>query len=153
MPMARYFLWVGGVLLVLLFIADACLPKLPVSVAADRPGPVIRITSERKGPERIVFDTSAPMPSVAAAASSLQVNPVQERAAIIPDRTREAMAQSQMPDGARVQAETPKKPEVQHRQKIARRYSERRPLWVVARPPPRISRQSHYAWFGGGMWW
>jgi hypothetical protein len=30
MPLARYFLYVGGVLLALLFVADMCLPKLPV---------------------------------------------------------------------------------------------------------------------------
>jgi hypothetical protein len=29
MPLARYFVWVGSVLLALLFIADAYLPKLP----------------------------------------------------------------------------------------------------------------------------
>jgi hypothetical protein len=75
------------VLLALLFIADACLPKLPAAKATtDAPPPAIRIHSERKWPERIVFDTSAPMPRMATAASSVEVNPVHQRATIIPDR-------------------------------------------------------------------
>jgi hypothetical protein len=60
MPLARYFFFVGGALLALLLITDAVLPKLPV---ADRSEtgidlPVVRINSDRKWPERVVFDTS-----------------------------------------------------------------------------------------------
>ena len=66
---------------------------------------------------------------------------------------RGAMAQLQTPDGARMHEKRPKMPEARHRQKIARRHFERPPLWVVARPPLRITRQSQYAWFGGGVWW
>jgi hypothetical protein len=92
MPLVRYFLWVGSVLLALLFIADASLPNLPAGkTTTDRPSPAIRIHSERKWPERIVFDTSAPMPRVATDASSVQGNPVQQTAAVIPDRAREAL--------------------------------------------------------------
>ena len=91
MPLVRYFLWVGSMLLALLFIADACLPNLPAGkTTTDRPSPAIRIHSERKWPERIVFDTSAPMPRVATDASSVQGNPVQQTAAVIPDRARSA---------------------------------------------------------------
>ena len=86
MPLARYFLWVESVLLALLFIADACLPNLPAGKpTTDRPPPAIRIHSERKWPERIVFDTSAPMPRVATDASSVQGDPVRQTA-VIPDR-------------------------------------------------------------------
>jgi hypothetical protein len=48
-PLARYFLWVGGVLLALLFVADAYLPTLeglPVALpvlSRRRPGPRIGI--------------------------------------------------------------------------------------------------------------
>jgi hypothetical protein len=62
MPLARYFSFVGGVLLTLLFILDAYLPKIPVREKATANLPIIRIHSERKWPERIVFDTSAPIP-------------------------------------------------------------------------------------------
>jgi hypothetical protein len=60
MPLARYFLCVGGVLLALLFIVDAYLPKFPVAAKATANSPVIRILSDRKWPERIVYDTSLP---------------------------------------------------------------------------------------------
>jgi hypothetical protein len=43
MPLARYFLFVGGVLLALLFVADALLPKLPAAETANANLPVIRI--------------------------------------------------------------------------------------------------------------
>ena len=60
MPLARYFLYVGGVLLTLVFILDACLTKLPVVERAHVNSPIIRIHSDRKWPERIVFDTTLP---------------------------------------------------------------------------------------------
>ena len=61
MPLARYFLYVGGVLLTLVFILDACLTsKLPVIERSHANSPVIRIHSDRKWPERIVFDTTLP---------------------------------------------------------------------------------------------
>jgi hypothetical protein len=142
MPVARYFVWVGGVLLALLFIADACLPELPAGKAIDASRPVIRIHSERKWPERIVFDTSAPMPHVAAAVGSLQVKH-DETAAIIPDRAREALAQLQSPNSTETQAKR-KKQETRPLQKLARRH--------VARPPPGFARWPQYAWFGDRVW-
>ena len=62
MPVARYFLYVGGMLLALLFAADAYLPKSPVAARADADSPVIRVRihSDRKWPERVVYDTSLP---------------------------------------------------------------------------------------------
>ena len=56
MPLARYFLYVGGVLLALLFILDAYLPKIPVADRAMIDLPVIRIHSDRKWPERVVYE-------------------------------------------------------------------------------------------------
>src|SRR5258707_14563859 len=41
MPLARYFLYVGGVLLALLFIVGAYLPKFPVAAKATANSPVI----------------------------------------------------------------------------------------------------------------
>jgi hypothetical protein len=68
MPLVRYFFFVGGALLALLFIADASSPKLPVAnqleTAIDLP--IIRIHSDRKWPERVVFDTSTPAIALAA---------------------------------------------------------------------------------------
>jgi hypothetical protein len=66
MPVMRYFLYVGAALLALLFVAGEAFPTLPVTptvqasdtAAADVP--MIRIHTDRKWPERVVFDTSAP---------------------------------------------------------------------------------------------
>jgi hypothetical protein len=51
---------VGGLLLALLFALDAFLPKVPVTEKAKANSPLIRICSDRKWPERIVYDTDAP---------------------------------------------------------------------------------------------
>ena len=60
MPLARYFLFVGGTLLALLFALNAYIPSPVVARAPvetiDRP--VVRIHSAQKLPERIVIDTS-----------------------------------------------------------------------------------------------
>jgi hypothetical protein len=63
MPLARYFLFVGGALLALLFLSNEVLPKLPVEAERAEAGPdrsAIRIRSDRKWPERVVFDTNLP---------------------------------------------------------------------------------------------
>jgi len=59
-PLRAYFLWVGGALLVLLFAADSLLPApLPSKLIESHSTlPPIRITSERRGPEAVVIDTS-----------------------------------------------------------------------------------------------
>jgi hypothetical protein len=91
MPLARYFLGVGGVLLALILFFNAYLPK-PVESAptSDAVRPVVRIRSAEKLPERIVIDTSIPtiVPPTAVAqipamqvrsgqASSIQAAPIQ----------------------------------------------------------------------------
>ena len=60
MPLARYFSLVGGALLALLFALEAFFPKIPVAEKAKANLPLIRITSDHKWPERIVYDTNAP---------------------------------------------------------------------------------------------
>lgn len=65
MLVLRYFGYVGGALLAVLLVCAAMLPKPPPSdstvASAAAEGPIIRIHSERKWPERIVLDTNAPM--------------------------------------------------------------------------------------------
>src|SRR5216684_6275492 len=64
MPVLRYFIYVGGVLLALLFVADAYAPPQPAAARADTvvatENPTLRIRSDRKWPQAIVFDTSQP---------------------------------------------------------------------------------------------
>ena len=62
MPIGRYIAFVGSLLLAIFFIADWYLPMAPTQSVTSREAdkPIIRIKSDRKWPERIVFDTSAP---------------------------------------------------------------------------------------------
>lgn len=66
MPLARYFLFVGGVLLALLFVVDALVPKDAlgsnpiVSSSSDFDKTMVRIKSNQKLPERVVYDTTLP---------------------------------------------------------------------------------------------
>jgi hypothetical protein len=81
MPVLRYFLFVGGALLALLFAVDAFSPTTPVVAEADASStpenPTLRIRSDRKWPERIVFDTSMPTiaPPAQIAASEVAAPP------------------------------------------------------------------------------
>lgn len=61
-PLRGYLLWVGGALLVLLFVADSLLSApLPSKIIVSHTAlPPIRITSELRGPEAVVIDTSQP---------------------------------------------------------------------------------------------
>jgi hypothetical protein len=62
LPLQRYFLFAGGALLILLFATDWIVPPLKGEhVKAEVRLPVIRIHSERKGPEAVVFDTTKPI--------------------------------------------------------------------------------------------
>jgi hypothetical protein len=59
MPIIRYFIFAGGLLVALLFLADYFLPASPeLSAGVDVDRTIIRIHSMRALPERIVFDTS-----------------------------------------------------------------------------------------------
>jgi len=61
-PIGRYIVFVGSLLLAMLFVADWLVPmgatQSVTSGKADKP--IISIKSVQKWPERIVFDTSAP---------------------------------------------------------------------------------------------
>jgi len=63
MPVARYFLFVGAALLALLFALDGFVPQ-QVAVASNAAPSidktVVRIRSDQKLPERVVYDTSLP---------------------------------------------------------------------------------------------
>ena len=145
MPLARYFLFVGGVLLALLFVVDAVLPTLPVA-DADRTNmgvdkSVIRIHSDRKWPERVLFDTSLPT------ITPLQVANVEQSAAVpvtiasAKARVREAFAQLRPLDASQLQSSDSKtrEPKRQRQRKITKRHT----------PPPvlLVERQRQFGWF------
>ena len=96
MPLMRYFAFVGGALFALLMIVNACLPALPAAdgSAASVDRSVIRIQSNQRWPERVVFDTT--LPTIIPASAALPVAEVpspQKATAAAQDRVREAFAQ------------------------------------------------------------
>jgi hypothetical protein len=159
MPVARYFLFVGGVLLALLFVIGSYAPQPPVVTAAntDSDKPLIRINSERKWPEAVVFDTSHP-PVVAAPAVTVAADvPAPTPEASANARVREAYAQFQpsdlkraQPGAANAQPPTAKMAQLKpppKRNKVAK--SRLGPPIVLAAQQP----QPHFGFFFGNSTW
>jgi hypothetical protein len=150
MPLARYFLVIGGVLLALLFVVDAVLPSLPVADKTDAAVdmPVIRINSDRKWPERVVFDTSTSaftaVPTLKAEAA-VPASTVADTSAKA--RVRDAYAQLQ-PSGSKPtqlsDARTPE-PKLQRKRKIAKSR--------VSRPTMLVAQQPRFGFFFANNTW
>jgi hypothetical protein len=147
MPLARYFLYVGGVLLTLVFLLDACLTGLPVTENAHVNPPIIRIHSDRKWPERIVIDTTLPtiVPAQAAIAEDRLASPAPITDVSVKEREREAFALMR-PSDAKLKPSDPGRRELkqQRQRKIAKRHA-----------PPRsvlVWRQPQFGWFGNNIW-
>src|SRR5689334_13288599 len=101
MPIIRYFVFVDGLLLALLFTADRYLPA-PVEQArpSEPDRTIIRIASARSLPEKIVFDTRprTDVPIIA------QADP----APVVPQhQVREAIAAVPAAPAIEVKKETP----------------------------------------------
>ena len=116
------FSWFGGVLLALLFISDAYLPKLPDTRGADPDLPVIRIHSDRKWPEPVVYNTHLPTitPAHITNADSL---PSPAAAADASVKARETFAQLQPSDASQLKPSNPRKREsnLQRKRMIAKK--------------------------------
>jgi hypothetical protein len=83
MPIRQYFVWVGSALLVALFAADWWLPDPAAhshSAIAPNERVNLRIRSDHKWPERVVFDTAHSSMPPAAESGPKQVVPNQDRA-------------------------------------------------------------------------
>ena len=142
MPLARYFYYVGGVLLALLFISDAYFPKLPVEHSASTASYVIRIHSDRKWPERIVYDTN--LPTIIPAQVANMEESAAAPATIAPAKAgeREAYAQLRSSDVSQLSSSDAKKREPRlHRQ---RKFTKKR----LAPPAFLVARQQQFGWFG-----
>jgi hypothetical protein len=146
MPLARYFLYVGGVLLALLFVWDAYLPKLPVADRAPANLPVIRIHSDRKWPDRIVYDTSVPtiIPTRAADGEVSVHAPAIIAEATVGIREREAFAQLRSSDAKELKLSNPK-----IREPKLRRLHKKRP---ASPPQVLVARYPRFDWFGSRVW-
>ena len=151
MPVARYFLFVGGVLLALLLAIDALVPQQTVvasQAASSVDKTVVRIRSDQKPPERVVYDTSLPTivppPAVTAQAAVAPAAAPASADATAQARVRETFAQF-------VPAEAKKpEPQVQRKRKIAKT----RPAAPMqfAQPQMRVAQQSQFGFFGGSNW-
>lgn len=149
MLLARYFLSVGGVLLALLFVVDAVVPKLPAAATdrndTDTDKAVIRIHSDRKWPEPVVFDTSVPtiVPAQTAKVEAVVPPPTPVADVSAKARVRETFAQFVPPE--------PKKPEakLQRKRKIARQRVA--PQMVQVAQQPRFGFFSNNSW--NNSWW
>ena len=148
MPVARYFLFVGGFLLALILAIDAFVPQQAVVASQAAPSvdkTVVRIRSDQKPPERVVYDTSIPTivpPAVTvqtAAAVAPSAVPTPAADVVAPANVRDTYAQL-VPEA--------KKPEPRKR-KVVRS----RPLpQQGAQPQMRVAQQSHFGFFGGSTW-
>jgi hypothetical protein len=149
MPVARYFLFVGGVLLALLLAIDALVPQQAIVVSEAAPSinkTVVRIRSDQKLPERVVYDTSLPTivppPAVTAQVTAPVVAPSAAADATAQARVRETFAQF-VPEAKKPE------PQVQRKRKIAK--SRPAPM-QFAQPQMRVAQQSQFGFFGGPSW-
>jgi hypothetical protein len=149
MPVARYFLFVGGVLLALLLAIDAFVPQETVVASQAAPSvdkTVVRIRSDQKPPERVVYDTSLPTivppPAVTAQGTAPVVAPSAAADATAQTRVRETFAQF-VPEAKKPE------PQVQRKRKIAK--SRPAPM-QFAQPQMRVAQQSQFGFFGGPSW-
>jgi hypothetical protein len=161
MPVLRYFLYVGGALLALLLVCNVVLPQAPATdgLISGADTPAIRIHSDQKWAERVVFDTSQPMiapvtvakaDATAPAVTAVLPNPV--TVASPKARVREAFAQ--LPLSEQIPPEA-KKAEVkpQPRHKVARARPVREPQQPMMQQPMMqrpmlVAQQPHFGLFG-----
>ena len=147
MPVARYFLFVGGTLLALLFALDAFAPQQVVVAGNAAPSinkTVVRIRSDQKLPERVVYDTSLPTIVPPAAATQIAAAPAAPAADVgAQAQVRDTFAQF-VPAEAR---KFEKQPESQAPRK--RKIAKIRPAL-----PMRVAQQPHFGFgfFGSNTW-
>jgi hypothetical protein len=139
MPVARYFMYVGGALLALLLLINAYVPSQ--AIVANHAAPsidrnVVRIHSDQKLPERVVYDTS--LPTIVPPASKVQVAAA-PRPPVAVDVTAQARVRNTFAQFVPADVKKPE-PQAQRKRKVARTH---------ANPPIRLAQQSHFGFFGG----
>jgi len=147
MPVARYFLFVGGMLLALLFALDGFAPQ-QVAVASNSASnstgsidkTVVRIRSDQKPPERVVYDMSLPTIVPPVATSQMAAAPVAPGVdSNAQARMRDTFAQL-VPNEAKTEAKKVE-PQAPRKRKVAKARS-------VQPPPIRLAQQQHFGFFG-----
>ena len=144
MPVARYFLFVGGVLLALLLAVDAFSPQQVAVASNTAPAidkTVVRIRSDQKLPERVVYDTS--LPTIVPPAATVQVAAAPTPEATAQARVRDTFAQF-VPAEAKKLEKQPE-PQAHRKRKIAK---------IRPAPQMRVAQQQHYGFgfFGSNAW-
>jgi hypothetical protein len=144
MPLARYFVVVGGALVALLFAFDFFSPKASADSGIHSAGPVdkttMRIRSQQKLPERIVFDTT--QPTIAPKAAQTQAAQTTQAALPgpepVPEITPKARVRETFAQFAPVE---PKKADTTvHKKKR------------TARAPSQPMHVARYSYFGTSTW-
>jgi hypothetical protein len=148
MPLARYFFFVGAVLLTLLFALDAYVPKSPAvdRTTATADLSIIRIRSAQKWPERVVFDTAfpaAPTRPVIEAAAPAPANVAEVSAKAGP---RQAFAQLSPSSPNQLQAADPRRElKPQRKRRTVARSS-------IGQPTLLVAQQPRFGLFGNAIW-
>jgi hypothetical protein len=153
MPVARYFLFVGGVLLALLFALDALVPQ-QVAVASNAAPSidktVVRIRSDQKLPERVVYDTSLPTIVPPAAKTQMAAAPAAPLAdPAVQVRVRDTFAQFVPAEAKKLEKQVEPQAQAPRKRKIAKA----RPAPAPAQPM-RFAQQQHFGFgfFGNSTW-
>jgi hypothetical protein len=144
MPVARYFLFVGGLLLALLFALDASPPQQTAVDGHAAPSinkTVVRIRSDQKLPERVVYDTSLPTIVPPAAATQIAAAPAADVSAQA--GVRDTFAQFVPAEAKKLE----KQPEPQAPRK--RKIAKIRPAQQM-----HVAQQQHFGFgfFGSNTW-
>jgi hypothetical protein len=136
---------------------DALVPQQAIVVSEAAPSinkTVVRIRSDQKLPERVVYDTSLPTivppPVVTAQVTAPAVAPP-SASAVAPasaDPTAQARVRETFAQFVPAEAKKPE-PQVQRKRKIAKS----RPAQFAPPPQMRVAQQSHFGFFGGGPSW
>lgn len=159
MPIFRYFVFVGGALIALLFAVNLALPQetgdRPAVVASGADLPLIRIRSERKLPERVVLDTSQPTivpPTAVAVVSeptaakpadpSAKAEVRQSFAQYVPSARRPGATTAKRGESV-IDARTRAQPQSPPKRKVARTRSAPAP----GRPMMLVAQQPHFGLF------
>ena len=146
MPVARYFLFVGGLLVALLFALDAFAPQQMAVAGNAAPSinkTVMRIHSDQKLPER-VYDTTLPTIVPSAAVTQVAAAPAAPAADVgVQAQVRDTFAQF-VPAEAKKLEKQPE-PQAPRKRKIAK---------IRPAQPMRVAQQQHFGFgfFGSNTW-
>lgn len=145
MPLLAYLWKVGAALLALLFVADFVLPKAAVTERTAVDQPALRIHSDRKWPERVIFDTTLPADVAVASAPSIT-----EPAPLVPATAPISRAETPAPANALAIARTdlPTRESVERKRLRKKQYVGTRSKRFSTPQMVLAARQPQFGWFG-----